>query len=102
MKNKSKLKAALLFLVFEVIWLQREKWQTNKISYRFRFRPRKISTTLICLFFLPYYLIRYGIDGVVHLFRTAYDPIGAISFHFVREQDEDRPSIWEAYQKFYI
>jgi hypothetical protein len=102
MKKESKLKVAILFMIFEVIWLNKEKWQTNKVSYRFRFRPRKISTTIICIVLSPYYLIRYGIEGVVNLFKTSYDPLGSISFHFVREQDEDRPSIWKAYQKFFI
>lgn len=102
MKQKSTLKAAILFLIFEVIWNHKEKWTKTKVTYRFRLRPRILSTTMICILIMPYYLIRYGIDGVIHLFKTAYDPVGAISFHFIRDNMDDRPSIWEAYQKFYL
>jgi len=102
MNKNSKLKAAVLFLIFEVIWLHKEKWQKGKVSYRFRLRPRIVAATIICTIIMPYYLIRYGIEGVMHLYKTGYDPVGAISFHFVREDMEDRPSIWEAYQKFYL
>jgi len=97
MKN---LKVFFVFLLFEVVWMNPEKWYNSKYRYRFRLKPRKVSTFIACCIVSPYHLIRYGIEGVFHLFQHSFNTQGYTTFEFTRDISERKPTIWEAYLKF--
>lgn len=92
----------MMFVMFEIIWLTPEQWIGNKVRYRFRYKPRKFSVTVACLIILPYILVKSGLEGIVNLFLTAYDPLMGITNEFIRDKNEKTPTRWEAYEKFFI